>query len=50
MKNGFTLLELLVTVAIAATLILFAVPAFTTLTANNTMTAGINNFLTSSPA
>ena len=45
MKNGFTLLELLVTVAIAATLILFAVPAFTTLTANNNMTAGINNFV-----
>jgi len=44
-KNGFTLIEVMVTVSIAAILISIAVPSFKTLFKNNRVTAGTNEFV-----
>lgn len=42
-RRGFTLIELIVTVAIAGIVIAMAVPAYTTMTQNNRQTAYIND-------
>lgn len=44
--NGFTLVELMVTIAIAAILLTVAVPSFITTIQNNRMTASLNDFVT----
>ncbi|HIQ15345.1 MAG TPA: prepilin-type N-terminal cleavage/methylation domain-containing protein [Leucothrix sp.] len=45
-KNGFTLIEALVTVSIASILISIAVPSFKTMLKNNRITAATNEFVT----
>jgi len=45
-SGGFTLIELMVTVAIAAIVLALAAPAFTDLIARNRMTAAVNTFVT----
>jgi len=44
-KNGFTLIEMMVTVSIAAILISIAVPSFKTMFKNNRITAATNEFV-----
>lgn len=46
MKNGFTLLELLVVTTVAALLLLIAAPSFTELVRNNRAATTTNEFLT----
>ncbi len=43
---GFTLVELITTIAVAMVLVTIAVPSFYTMTRNNAMTAQANNFTT----
>ena len=44
-QNGFTLIELMVTIAIAAILLLVAAPSFVTYRQNSQLTAAANTFL-----
>jgi len=44
-KNGFTLIEMMVSVSIAAILISIAVPSFKTMFKNNRITAATNEFI-----
>ena len=44
-RNGFTLIELMVTIAIAAILVLVAAPSFVTYRQNSQLTAAANTFL-----
>lgn len=46
-QNGFTLLELMITVAIAAILLAVAIPSFQSVMASNRITSQTNNFLAS---
>lgn len=46
-QNGFSLLELMITISIAAILLAIAVPSFQSLMANNRITSQTNNFLAS---
>lgn len=43
--NGFTLIELIVTIAVASILVAVAIPNFRTLLQNNRMTTHVNEFL-----
>lgn len=45
-QGGFTLVELMVTLAVLAILIGVAIPSFSTLMASNRLTAATNNFVT----
>ncbi|MEA5444700.1 GspH/FimT family pseudopilin [Gammaproteobacteria bacterium AB-CW1] len=45
-QNGFTLLELIITVAVAATVIALATPSFIAMVQNNRVTAQVNDFVT----
>lgn len=44
-QNGFTLLELMITVAIAAILLAVAIPSFQSVMSSNRITSQTNNFL-----
>ena len=46
-NSGFTIIELLITVAIAGTLLAIALPSYRNQVANNCLTANVNNLVTS---
>ena len=46
-NSGFTIIELLITVAIAGTLLAVALPSYRNQVANNCLTANVNNLVTS---